>query len=214
MDLLAGNQGLNTQCKVSDREPAELVYKDFDDNGSVDPILSFYIQGKSYPYVSRDELLDQMSIMRTRFPDYKSYAEATLTDIFTPEELQGSTKLSANTLQTTLWLQTPEGTFQEQTLPVQAQMAPVFTVTSLDFDQDGKKDLLLCGNVNKARLRFGNCNANYGVLLKGDGKGQFQYIPQRKSGFLLRGDVRSVLPLGNRLLFGINQKPLEAYQLR
>ncbi len=214
MDLLAGNQGLNTQCKVSDREPAELVYKDFDDNGSVDPILSFYIQGKSYPYVSRDELLDQMSIMRTRFPDYKSYAEATLTDIFTPEELQGSTKLSANTLQTTLWLQTPKGTFQEQTLPVQAQMAPVFTVTSLDFDQDGKKDLLLCGNVNKARLRFGNCNANYGVLLKGDGKGQFQYIPQRKSGFLLRGDVRSVLPLGNRLLFGINQKPLEAYQLR
>ncbi|MDR6196765.1 VCBS repeat-containing protein [Siphonobacter sp. SORGH_AS_0500] len=214
MDLLGGNQGLNTQCKVSDREPAELVYKDFDDNGSVDPILCFYIQGKSYPYVSRDELLDQMSIMRTRFPDYKSYAEATLTDIFTPEELQGSTKLSANTLQTTLWLQTPKGTFQEQALPIQAQLAPVFTVTSLDFDQDGKKDLLLCGNVNKARLRFGNCNANDGVLLKGDGKGQFQYIPQRKSGFLLRGDVRSVLPLENRLLFGINQKPLEAYQLR
>lgn len=214
MDLLVGNQGLNTQCKVSDREPAELVYKDFDDNGSIDPILSFYIQGKSYPYVTRDELLDQISMMRTRFPDYKSYAETTLTDIFTPEELEGSTKLSANTLQTTLFVRTATGNFQQQALPIQAQMAPVFTITSLDFDQDGKKDLLLCGNVNKARLRFGNCDANYGVLLKGNGKGQFQYIPQQQSGFALRGDVRSVLPWGNELLIGINQKGLQAYQRR
>ncbi|PMD94429.1 RNA-binding protein [Siphonobacter sp. BAB-5405] len=214
MDLLVGNQGLNTQCKVSDREPAELVYKDFDDNGSIDPILSFYIQGKSYPYVTRDELLDQISMMRTRFPDYKSYAETTLTDIFTPEELEGSTKLSANTLKTTLFVRTAKGNFQEQALPIQTQMAPVFTITSLDFDQDGKKDLLLCGNVNKARLRFGNCDANYGVLLKGNGKGQFQYVPQQQSGFALRGDVRSVLPWGNQLLIGINQKGLQAYQRR
>ncbi|MHB1179910.1 MAG: VCBS repeat-containing protein, partial [Daejeonella sp.] len=75
-DLVMGNQGLNTQCKASDREPAEMYYKDFDDNGSVDPILCLYIQGKSYPYVTRDELLDQLSVMRTRFPDYKSYADA------------------------------------------------------------------------------------------------------------------------------------------
>ena len=55
-DLVIGNIGLNTQCKASDKEPAEMYYKDFDDNGSVDPILCFYIQGKSYPYVTRDEL--------------------------------------------------------------------------------------------------------------------------------------------------------------
>jgi len=70
-DLVLGNLGLNSQCRVSDREPAELVYKDFDDNGGMDPILCFYIGGKSYPYLTRDELLDQMSIMRPRFPDYK-----------------------------------------------------------------------------------------------------------------------------------------------
>ncbi|MCC7523653.1 MAG: VCBS repeat-containing protein, partial [Chitinophagaceae bacterium] len=42
-DLIAGNQGLNTQCRVNEKEPAEMYYKDFDDNGSVDPILCFYI---------------------------------------------------------------------------------------------------------------------------------------------------------------------------
>jgi hypothetical protein len=66
------------------------------------------MQGKSYPYVSRDELLDQMSIMRTRFPDYKSYADAGLKDIFTPEELQGAKKLLANCLSTSLFISTSQ----------------------------------------------------------------------------------------------------------
>src|SRR4029078_4565729 len=81
-DLVIGNLGLNTQCKVSDKEPAEMYYKDFDHNGSVDPILCFYIQGKSYPYVTRDELLDQMSSMRPRFTNYSDYADQGIKDIF------------------------------------------------------------------------------------------------------------------------------------
>jgi hypothetical protein len=213
IDIVAANIGLNTQCKASDAEPVEMVYKDFDDNGSVDPIMSFYIQGKSYPYVTRDEMLDQMSIMRTRFQDYKSYAEATVTDIFTPEELKDASHLSSNFLKTAYFENNASGKLKEKTLPLAVQSSPVYTITSLDFDQDGKKDLLFCGNSNRARLRFGKYDANYGILLKGDGKGNFNYIPQNKSGFALKGDVRSVLPLGNMLLFGINQQEVKAYKL-
>lgn len=212
-DLVIGNQGLNTQCKASDKEPAEMFYKDFDVNGSIDPILCFYIQGKSYPYVTRDELLDQMSVMRTRFPDYKSYADATLKDIFTAEELKGAKYLKANYLKTAYFESAPDGRLHEKKLPLQAQFSSVFTLNSIDFDQDGKKDLLLCGNMNQARLRFGKYDANYGVLLKGDGKGNFAYVPQNISGFKLKGDVRSVTKLNNKLLFGINQQDIKAYEL-
>ncbi|KAA9349987.1 VCBS repeat-containing protein [Larkinella humicola] len=210
-DLVVGNQGLNTQCKASDKEPAELFYKDFDDNGSVDPILCFYIQGKTYPYVTRDELLDQLSIMRTRFPDYKSYADATMKDIFTEDELKGANKLEANHLKTSYFESTSQGKWQEKALPAEVQVSPVFALTAFDYDHDGKKDLLLCGNISRARLRFGKYDANYGVLLKGNGKGQFSYVPQPQSGFLLKGDVRSVLPVGNTVLIGINQVGVKAY---
>ncbi len=91
------------------------------------------------------------------------------------------------------------------------QVSPVFALTAFDYDHDGKKDLLLCGNISRARLRFGKYDANYGVLLKGNGKGQFSYVPQPQSGFLLKGDVRSVLPIGNTVLFGINQVGVKAY---
>ncbi|MDB5249984.1 MAG: Repeat protein [Segetibacter sp.] len=213
-DFIIGNQGLNTQCKASDKEPAEMLYKDFDDNGSVDPILCFYIQGKSYPYVSRDELLDQMSIMRTRFTDYKSYADATLKDIFTEEELTGAKNLKANYLQTIYLESAANSQFQEKKLPVQVQYAPVYTITTMDYDNDGLEDLLFCGNINNARLRFGKYDANYGVLLKGDGKGNFSYINQKQSGFNIRGDVRSVLNINNILLVGINQQGVKAYKAR
>jgi hypothetical protein len=211
-DLVIGNMGLNTQCKASEKEPAEMLYKDFDDNGAIDPIMSFYIQGKSYPYLTRDELLDQMSIMRTRFQDYKSYADATVKDIFTPEELKGAKTLKATSLKTSYFESVANGKFVEKSLPLEVQVSPVYTITSVDFDQDGKKDLLLCGNVSKARLRFGKYDSNYGILLKGDGKGKFEYVKQSESGLTLKGDVRSVLPVGDKILFGINQQPVQAYQ--
>ena len=211
-DLIVGNQGLNTQCKASVEEPAEMYYKDFDDNGAVDPILCFYIQHKSYPYVSRDELLEQISMMRPRFPDYKSYADASLTDIFTALELKDSGHLAANNLATTCFLSDAKGKLHASALPLQVQFSPVYTITALDYDHDGNQDLLLCGNINRARLRLGKSDANYGILLKGDGKGHFQYIPQIQSGFKLWGDVRSVVEVNHTLLIGINQLGVKAYK--
>ncbi|MCW2768560.1 MAG: repeat protein, partial [Nocardioides sp.] len=213
-DIMAGNMGLNSQCRVSDKEPAELFYKDFDDNGSVDPILCFYIQGKSYPYVTRDELFDQISMTRNRFADYASYADATLKDIFTADELKGAKHLSANNLKTTLFLNNGKGKFSEKKLPIETQFAPVYTITSLDYNNDGKKDLLLCGNMNQARLRFGKYDANYGLLLQNDGAGNYKTVSQQQSGFNLKGDVRSVLMINNTLFFGINQQALKAYKLK
>ena len=82
-----------------------------------------------------------------------------------------------------------DGKFHKKELPVQAQQSPVFTITSLDYDKDGQMDLLLCGNTNKARLRLGKSDANYGILLKETAKGGFEYIPQWQSGFKLWGDA-------------------------
>lgn len=213
-EIIAGNLGLNTQCKGSAKEPVEMYYKDFDDNGSVDPFLCFYIQHKSYPYVTRDELLDQMNTMRTRYANYKSYADQTITDIFSKAELKGAGHLTANCLFTTYFEMGTEGKFHGRPLLLPAQSAPVFTITAYDFDADGNKDLLLCGNINQARLRLGKYDANYGVLLKGNGNGDFTYIPQWQSGLQLKGDVRSTLQINDTWLFGINQRGMKAYTIR
>ncbi len=213
-DLVIGNLGLNSQCKADDKHPAELYYKDFDGNGAIDPILCFYIGDTSYPFVTRDELLQQVSNKGARFPDYKSYADARLKDIFTEDQLKGAGRLQACCLKTSYFAGGADGKFHEKSLPLQAQFSPVYSITTLDYDKDGKDDLLLCGNINQARLRFGKYDANYGILLKGNGQGNFSYIDQQRSGFHLRGDVRSVISINKTLLFGINQQDIKAYRAR
>ncbi len=54
-------------------------------------------------------------------------------------------------------------------LPLEAQYAPVYALNVLDYNRDGKVDVLLAGNQNQARLRFGKADANYRVLLPGNG---------------------------------------------
>ncbi|WP_242916501.1 VCBS repeat-containing protein [Pontibacter liquoris] len=213
-DLVVGNQGQNAQVRATQKEPAELYYKDFDDNGSVDPILCFYIKGKSYPYVTRDELLDQLSMMRTRFADYASYADATLSDIFSRQELSGAGRLTANNLKTAYFEGGASGRFSQKNLPIEVQFSPVFAISTLDYNHDGRPDLLLGGNISQARLRFGKYDASYGTLLQSNGDGTFTYVPQSRSGLCVKGDVRSILTLNNTVLFGMNQGSIKAYKLK
>ena len=211
-DLLAGNFGLNSQLQASAEEPAALYYADFDDNGTVDPILSFYVEGTRYPHPTLDELTDQMFMMQSRFASYAQYAEATAEDLFTEEELEKAGTLEANFLETALFVGGKDGALRKAALPVEAQFAPVFALATLDYNGDGHRDLFLGGNINEARIRLGKYDANYGMLLEGDGAGGFRYLPQHESGFELRGDVRNVLEINRTLLFGINRAPVRAYR--
>lgn len=216
-DIIAGNWGLNSQVRASAQEPMELFCKDFDNNGSIDPILCFYIQGKSYPYVSRDELLDQLYAMRRKFTSYKSYADAALTDVFSAGELKDAMKLRATQLETMLFIN-ENGNFIPRKLPIQAQFAPVYKILSIDVNSDGSKDLVLLGNNDYPRLKIGKIDASFGTVLLNDGKGNFTYMPQAESGLRIAGDVKDAVILeaaGQRFLIaGVNNSKLVTYSIK
>ena len=210
-DLVIGNMGLNTQFKASEKEPLEMYYSDFDKNGSVDPIFSFYIQHKRYPYITRDELVSQLPVMRKRFSNFKSYADITMEELFLNNELKEAGHLVADHMSTTCFISSASGKFTIQELPKEVQYSPVYTIDQMDFNNDGKTDLLLCGNNSHTKIRLGKFDANYGLLLAGDGKGNFNYIKQNESGFNISGDVRSCIQINDKIYFGINSKNLIAY---
>lgn len=192
LDLVIGNCGLNTQFHVNEKEPMQIYYKDFDNNGSIDPILCYYINGISYPAASRDDLTDQLPGLKKKYLEYKQYADATIHDIFSPEQLKDASILKAALMETVYLENQGQKGFVRRSLPVQAQYAPVYGIVLEDINKDGKKDMLLAGNNTWTRIKFGRYAANHGVLLLGDGKGGFTYVPQTKSGLALRGNVRSL----------------------
>ncbi|MFT7308414.1 MAG: hypothetical protein ACI964_000995 [Spirosomataceae bacterium] len=211
-DLIVGNQGLNTQLKASKKEPAELYFKDFDGNGSIDPILSFYIQDKRYPYITKEELGQQMPSFNAKYADYESFSNVTTDDLFSKSELKSAERLEVNTLETICFLSNADGKFDIIKLPVQAQYAPIHAISIMDVNNDGNQDVLLFGNNSHTKLRLGKHDANYGTLLLNNGKGVFRYVNQTQSGFDILGDVRSVLEINNTLFLGINGGKLKAFK--
>src|SRR6476646_1955990 len=125
LDLIIGNCGLNTQFHVSEKEPMTLYYKDFDNNGSIDPLLCYYIGGVSYPAASLDDLTDQLPVLKKKFLEYKLYSLATINDMFSPEQLNDAAILKAEIMQS-VYLEN-QGTkgFASHPLPLPAQYSPV-----------------------------------------------------------------------------------------
>lgn len=116
--------------------------------------------------------------------------------------------LKAETMQTVYLENQGSKGFALHVLPLEAQYAPVYGIVAADVNHDGKKDILLAGNNTWTRIKFGRYSANHGVLLSGNGKGDFTYVPQTESGLNIRGNVRSLQLIhsgkSEKIIAGIN----------
>lgn len=210
MDIVAANWGNNSQLHASEKEPMTMYYADFDNNGYIDPLLCYFINDKSYPMASRDEITDQIVSLRQRFPTYDSYSEATIENILTAEQMAIANKLTVEEL-STCWFENKNGKMIPHMLPVEAGNTPVYAIMTDDFNNDGNIDILLGGNVDQVRIRIGRMDASFGVLLAGDGKGGFKYVPQLQSGLNIKGCVKDFLKINStgktkKLIAGINNQ--------
>jgi hypothetical protein len=197
IDLIAGNLGTNTQFRASSEQPLQIYYGDFSGNGTFDPILTYYIQGKPYPYASRDELLRELPAQQKKFSRYASYADAQIEDLFTPQQLAAAKTGSIHIL-TSSFLHNDTGHHLSITpLPNQAQISVINGMVATD-----SASLILAGNLYPFRAQLGPLDAGIGLILKDDGKGGFTPQPYTNTGLYIRGDVRSLIEIkGKRYSF-------------
>src|SRR5437667_134823 len=203
-DLILGNLGLNSLLRASPAEPARLYVSDFFETGTLKQILTSYRHGVSYPLAGRDELLQVMPSLRSRYPTYASFGASRIQDFIPKKELQQARVLEADTFASAIALNRGDGTFELRTLPAEAQFAPIYASLAGDFDGDGKTDLLLAGNFFGVTPVEGRYDASYGLLLHGDGRGGFSAVDMEQSGLAIDGQVRHLARLqranGDRLI--------------
>ncbi len=201
IDFFAGNLGINSKLKASEKEPINLYLKDFDRNGDLDPILTYYKANEkggrgSYPLPLKDDIISQILPLKKKFLKYADYAEKTIFEVFTAEELKDAKVLEAKNLQTVfIENKGSNNGFEIKSLPLAAQISPVFCFLIDDYDGDGKKDVLLSGNFSAVKPEIGQYDASHGLLLKGDGKNGFSPITTSKSGFFVQGESRDIISL-------------------
>jgi hypothetical protein len=189
-DLVLGNLGRNSYIRASRTEPAQLFVRDFFGNGTLEQILTFYKDGVRYPLTGRDELVRMMPQLRSRYPSYASFGASRIEDIFPEGELRQATVLEAREFSNAVALNRGNGRFDLQPLPIEAQFAPIYASLAADFDGDGHTDLLAAGNFHGVTPVQGRYDASYGLLLRGDGAGQFEAVDLESSHLLIEGQVR------------------------
>jgi hypothetical protein len=188
IDYVAGNLGLNTPLKASASQPVKITANDYDRNGSVDAIISYYRRGLEVPFVSLDPLVSQLVMMRKRFPSYTSYADAGMHEVLTSSERQQSYRAEAQYMQSAYLENQGNGKLVVRALPNEAQIAPVYGINSGDFNQDGHLDIIAHGNSYATEFVTGQYDALRGLIMLGDGKGNFTPLKPAEAGFVTDHD--------------------------
>ena len=197
IDFIAGNMGENNFFQPSTDRPVTVKAKDFDNNGSIDPITFAYFKGKDGPYDSYPvhfwgDISKQSTMFRSKFNYYKEYAQSTEKALLSKEELKGTLELKGNYDKTSFIENTGNGQFKAHELPFDAQMAPINDILLEDVTGDGKYDIIGVGNNFGNETFIGRQDGLNGLILKLKDSTKFETIPSGKSGFLVPGDAKSI----------------------
>jgi len=199
-DYVAGNLGENNYYRATKDQPLRAYTKDFDKNGSVDLILSCYFKNgdgnmEEYPLHFWDEMNSQSPMFRRMFSRYSEFGTITMKQLFTAEQLEGALVLEANYMKSSYIENLGNGTFALKPLPVMAQISPLNGMVTTDADNDGNLDVLIVGNDYGNEVFAGRHDALTGLLLKGDGQGQFETVLSPESGFFVEKDAKAMVRL-------------------
>jgi hypothetical protein len=197
-DYIVGNLGLNNNYHITDKTPLVVIAKDFDNNGSVDPVMACYLKTsiisddtRLYPMHFWDELNSQSPLFRRKFRRYKEYSKKDVDLLFTPEELKGALRIEANEMATSFIENKGNGKFVLKRFETLTQVAPVFGIVTDDFNHDGNLDFAMVGNDFGNEVFAGRYDAFTGLVMLGDGKSNFSLVPSSKSGFYVPGNAKA-----------------------
>ena len=210
LDLICGNVGLNTKFKANKEKPFKVFANDFDSNGTCDIVLSKEYKGKDVPTRGRQCSSDQMPFIKEKFPTYESYATASIEDIY-GDKLKGAIKLEANEFRSIILIN-EGGKFSINYLPNIAQASPVNGIIIKDLNQDKNIDIIIAGNNYDTEVETPRYDAGRGLVLIGNGSGEFVPLSVAESGLYLSKNVKDIklTKSGSLIVFNNNEK-LELY---
>jgi hypothetical protein len=125
-DILAGNWGLNSKLAAGKNGPCKLYVKNFDNQGGIEQIMTYTIDGTEYTFLAKDELERPLPVLKKAYLTYGEVAgksvQYLLYDLF-----KDYTELKAETLASCAFLNDGNGNFKKAELPLALQLAPIFS---------------------------------------------------------------------------------------
>ncbi len=190
LDLVAGNLGLNSRLKASDKEPVRLYYNDFDGNGKKEQVMTYYLMNKEIPFANKAELERQMPFLKKKFLYAEDFAKSSLKNMFGSDKLSTASLFTADYFSNSVLINNGNWQFELRALPWEAQLTSYRDAAVVNANGDNLPDILLAGNYYDNNIEMGRYDADYGTLLLNKGGGHFSCMSL--PGLVVKGQVRHI----------------------
>ena len=217
IDLILGNRGENSFYKTSNNSVVKMFIHDFDNNGSIEQILTRNINGKDIPVHLLKELRVQINTPELKNMKFSDYATKSIDELFSKEILDKASIKKINTFQSILLLNN-NNIFNVEPLPFRAQISTINNILVLDINKDGNLDLITTGNNYSYKTQYTRQDASYGDVYFGDGLGKFDWQHPEKTGFFVKGQINDMVKLNENqtemyILVGPNNNVPQLFKL-
>ena len=192
VDLILGNLGENFYLRPDADHPVKLWIKDFDNNGTLDKILSYTVNGNDFPVFVKKDLTEQMPLLKSVNISNHEFAKKTIAELFAGDMENAQVKV-VNYAASCIAINDGKGHFSIRKLPVAMQLSSVNAILIEDVNKDGFPDIISGGNFFDLLPQFGRLDASFGNVLINDKKGNFITMPAIVSGIDLRGQIRNIV---------------------
>lgn len=190
LDIAASNWGRNSKYERHRTAPLKIYYGDWNSQGTIE-LLEAYEDNelhKIVPVKGFEPVRRELPWVEGRITTFEAYGRNGIDDLL-GDRLAASSILEANTLESMVFLNRGDH-FEAVPLPKEAQFAPAFGICAADLDGDGNEDLFLAQNFYGVDQETSRYDAGRGLLLKGNGHGEFEAVPGQVSGIRVYGDQR------------------------
>jgi enediyne biosynthesis protein E4 len=217
-DIVLGNIGENFYLQPTTQQPVKMWVNDFDNNGTVEKIITRTINGKDMPVFLKRELTDQIPSLKKQNLKHASFAEKSIQQLFTPVQMKACTSKLFNYASSCIAINEGNEKFTVQPLPWQMQLSSINAINCTDINKDGLLDIVVGGNLLAWLPQFCRLDASFGQVLLNKGKHTFSYLPNATTGINIRGAIKDIVSLKavnkNYLLFLQNNDFPVLYQIK
>ncbi len=197
-DLIIGNQGENTHYKTSEAQPMKMWINDFDNNGTIEQIVTQHQDGKDYPLHQKKELTTQIVSLKKQNLKASEYAKKSVDELFSEAIFKNTIVKKATTSASVIAINEGGGKFTIQKLPTRVQLSCVCGISCSDVNNDGNVDIIMGGNNFEFKPQYSRLDGSYGNVLLNDGKLGFQWQEYNKSGFFIQNEIKHLKPFNDK----------------
>jgi hypothetical protein len=218
IDLILGNEGKNVHYRPTQENVMKIWVSDFDNNGTIEQIMTQTIDGKDMPLHQKKEIVAQLVSLKKENLKASEYAVRSIQELFDPALLKRAKVRSVNTSVSMIALNDGQGNFTTSELPDMAQLSCICGISCADVNADGMLDIVMGGNNYEFKPQYSRLDSNFGNVLINKGQGEFGWEAYDKSGFFVRAEVKHIEQItdqdGKRyLVVAINDERPKVYAL-